>query len=129
MRVEIREEERKRIKAGADPKKWTEEDVETVVAPVEYHVPSALAEAHGIFFLCPKCFITNGGKIGTHGVLVGFDGRAPAGSLSKNSAGQDSRWTVEGACFEDLTLNPSILLNGPGCGWHGFVRKGRVTEA
>lgn len=39
------------------------------------------------------------------------------------------RWGFDGNC-DAPTLNPSINCNGPaGCGWHGFIRNGRMTEA
>ena len=84
---------------------------------------ATLAEAHGIDFLCPLCFAKNGGAVGTHGVHVSFEGRAiPPGCGSINSEGKPSRWrVVGGSTLDDLQLAPSILLSGPGCGWHGFV--------
>lgn len=130
IRVEVKEEEFTRLKAGVDPLNWTDADTEKVTGPRIHHVPvMSLAEAHGVMFLCPKCFMENGGRVGTHGVIVGFRDRdAPPGSLSINSSGQDSRWAASGSGINDLTLDPSILLSG-GCGWHGFVRNGRVTES
>jgi hypothetical protein len=83
---------------------------------------SSLAEAHDIVFLCPLCFQKNGGAKGTHSVLVSFAGREipdGCGSVGKNGP---SRWTiVGGSTLDDLQLTPSILLGGPGCGWHGFI--------
>lgn len=40
-------------------------------------------------------------------------------------------WKREGTTFESLTLSPSILSDKEkgGCGWHGFVKNGEVTEA
>lgn len=36
----------------------------------EYHVHvDSIAEATGLFFLCPKCFQINGGPVGNHGVI------------------------------------------------------------
>lgn len=131
IKVEIRQEEFERVREGANPLNYSEKDIEKVTGPRIIHVRvEKIEEAQGVAFLCPKCFIDNGGKVGTHGVIVGFRNRgAPAGSLSVNSSGQDSRWDVEGTGLHDLTLNPSILMSGGGCGWHGFVRNGRVTEA
>jgi hypothetical protein len=81
-----------------------------------------LAEAHDIMFLCPLCFQKNGGAKGTHSVLVSFAGRdIPDGCGSVGTNGP-SRWTiVGGSSLDDLQLTPSILLGGPGCGWHGFI--------
>lgn len=85
-----------------------------------------LAEAQGIRFDCPLCR----GKCG--GVLVGFVGRAPAGMFSQSSEGKDSRWSVSGTGYHDLTLSPSIWNDKQGaskgrCSWHGFVTNGEVT--
>jgi hypothetical protein len=93
-----------------------------------YHRVATLAEADGIWFLCPKCFAANGGRVGTHTVGVGFT-NAPPGSYMKDLQGRDTRWQViSGAGLDDLVLSPSILLltheNPPPswfCAWHGFV--------
>ncbi len=125
MRAEVREGEYQRVRPGADPLNYTDADVETVRGPREYLVRVAtLEEAHGLWFLCPLCFQRNGGAVGTHFVMIGFAGKAPPGTMSKNKAGADTRWSVSGSRFEDLTLQPSILLDGEGCGWHGFVTNG-----
>jgi hypothetical protein len=80
-----------------------------------------LAEADGIWFLCPKCFADNKGPVGTHMVCIGFAGRAPAGSYTQGSNGQDTRWNIAGGTgLDDLVLTPSVQLLG-GCNWHGFV--------
>ena len=84
---------------------------------------STLAEADCIDFLCPLCFAKNSGAVGTHGCMVSFAGREiPDGCGSVNSKGEPSRWTISGgSTLDDLQLTPSILLGGPGCGWHGFI--------
>jgi hypothetical protein len=38
------------------------------------------------------------------------------------------QWLRDGDTFESLTLSPSIHRVG-GCGWHGFVRDGKVIKA
>lgn len=81
------------------------------------------AEAHGIWFLCPACFATNGGPVGTHGVVCWFRGRVP-----DSASPGPGRWTIEGSSFENLTLAPSIQLLS-GCAWHGFIRNGEATNA
>ncbi len=38
-------------------------------------------------------------------------------------------WKFDG-CVDTPTLTPSINCNGAGgCGWHGWVRRGEVTDA
>lgn len=85
------------------------------------------AEADGVLFVCPKCFAANGNsRIGVHSVIC-WRPRVP--QTTKPTPG---RWEFEGAGLSDLTLiagSSSIHLTGPGCGWHGFIRNGEVTDA
>lgn len=78
-----------------------------------------LAEAEGIMFLCPHCYRKNNGPVGTHSVLVWFEGRGAPVSWSP-----PARWKVSGTGYGDLTISPSILNHG--C-WHGFVTNGEIT--
>lgn len=94
----------------------------------EFHNVENLAEADLIMFLCPRCFERNGGKVGTHSVMVSFAGRSFSDEAgSRDSTGKPSRWTiVSGTGLDDLVLSPSILLDAgrqphEGCHWHGFV--------
>lgn len=90
-----------------------------------YRRVASLADAHGLLFLCPKCFVDNKGKVGTHSVLCWFVGKVPDDLTPK-----PGRWTPQGTCLDDLTFVPSpghsnsVLLTGAGCGWHGFVKNG-----
>lgn len=101
------------------------------LGPVDEHWPNGrptyrhvdkLQDADGVFFLCPKCFETNHGRIGTHMVGCWFVGKVPPWVDPK-----PGRWNPAGTGLDDLTFVPpgavSVLLNG-GCGWHGFVRNG-----
>lgn len=40
------------------------------------------------------------------------------------------KWHRVGTDFENITLTPSILRNASkgGCGWHGYITNGNVTE-
>lgn len=79
-----------------------------------------LAEADGIWFLCPKCFADNKGAVGTHMVAVPFP-NAPDGAYLRDVNGRWPKWQVTGgATLDDLQLSPSIQLLG-GCNWHGWV--------
>jgi len=85
--------------------------------------------AQGVRFLCPKCFVENGGADGTHGVVCWSRSRGVPDSASPGPG----RWALVGTGFDDLTLNAdppgdarSVQLKG-GCGWHGFVTNGEVT--
>lgn len=81
-----------------------------------------LEDAHGIFFLCPKCFMENHGGVGTHGVICWFVGKVPDHAEPK-----PGRWNPSGSSLADLTfVGPgaaSVLLTS-GCNWHGFVKQG-----
>jgi hypothetical protein len=85
-----------------------------------------IEQAHGIKFLCPKCWRKNGGPKGTHSIRVFFHGRPVPPHLGLNSQGQPVRWIVSGTDYHNLSLSPSILLNH-GCRWHGFVTNGDVS--
>jgi hypothetical protein len=83
---------------------------------------TALWQADGVLFLCPKCFAANQGKVGTHSVICWFAGRVPDDVTPK-----PGRWHPQGTGLDDLTfVGPgavSVLLTS-GCGWHGFVKDG-----
>ncbi len=83
---------------------------------------STIEEAHGLRFLCPKCYQANGGPKGTHSVICW----TPQAPLDDKSAG-GARWPMSGTGYLDLTLTPSIQLLG-GCHWHGFITNGEATS-
>lgn len=112
-----------------DPDTWDERGrpTKTVNGPKTYLIPvQTLAEAHGVAFLCPKCFTANGGPVGTHECHVDFNvpGIPSDADTMKQRDGSPVRWAVSGTGFEDLTTQPSILLLA-GCGWHGFITKAK----
>ncbi len=129
VRHEIRMEPRQFVKAAALAERpngpYTNDDVEERVGPTEYIVDvDTLADADGVWFLCPKCFAANGGREGTHGVICWFVGKVP-----DDVAPKPGRWTPTGSGLHDLTFVPSagrtqsVLLTA-GCQWHGFVVNG-----
>lgn len=100
-----------------------------------FHVDT-IAEAQGIWFLCPKCFDKNGGRQGTHGVICWSRSRG----VPDSAVPGPGRWKIEGTGYDDLTVNAdppstarSVALKGNcwpgegGAGWHGFVTNGEVT--
>jgi hypothetical protein len=93
----------------------------------KYLVPvDSLGEAHGIRFLCPKCFHENGGPVGTHSVICWFEGR-----VSDDVDPKPGRWNPTGSGYGDLSFVPgaksnSVLLLG-GCAWHGFITNGEAV--
>lgn len=83
-----------------------------------------IEEAEGIQFLCPRCFINNGGAVGTHSILC-WNLATP----SEISPGP-GRWDLHGTDYADLTLvgagTSSVLLPGEGCGAHFHISNGMV---
>ena len=82
---------------------------------------SALSEAHGIRFICPKSFAVHGGKVGAHSVQIYFAGSPVPAHVGVNKEGNAVRWNVLGSSLDDLSLSPSIQEQDSICGWHGFV--------
>ena len=129
IRREVRVEPRRFVRAVVFAERpsgpYTDDDIEERVGPVEYvEEVDALEKADGVWFLCPKCMIANGGVVGTHTVICWFVGKVPDEVDPK-----PGRWTPTGTGLQDLTFVPSegrshsVLLTG-GCGWHGFVANG-----
>jgi hypothetical protein len=84
-----------------------------------------IGEADGLWFLCPKCFLANGGAKGTHGVICWSP------SVPQDTSPTPGRWNLVGSSFDNLSLvagSSSVQLNG-GCSWHGYVKNGEVTDA
>lgn len=79
-----------------------------------------MAEADGLWFLCPKCVQAQQDKR-VHMVLC-WQPQVP-----QTTTPGPGRWTMTGTGFHDLTLSPSVNLSGPGCGWHGFIKNGEAT--
>ena len=107
---------------------YADDDFEDRTGPTEYLVDvDALAEADGVWFLCPKCYAQNGGCVGTHAVICWFVGRVPDDVDPK-----PGRWTATGTGLSDLTFVPSVgrshsVLLTAGCGWHGFIADGNAS--
>ncbi len=85
-----------------------------------------LAEAQGVWTPCPKCAAAGN----PHGVLSFFPNVQlhPSSDLGKNKDGKDVRWTPSGTDLADLSLSPSIQIQG-GCNWHGFITNGETVDA
>ena len=98
---------------------------EQVTGPRYYfHEVETIAEADGIWFLCPKCFRDNGNSnVGTHCVSCW----RPRVEQSEHLTGP-GRWELVGNNFNDLSLvaNPtSVQLEG-GCNAHFTVSNGEI---
>ena len=93
-----------------------------------FHPVAKLRDAHGICFLCPLCFHRNGGAKGTHSVRVYFTGSPVPKGIGTNADGKTVRWAVSGKRYADLTLSPSIQIQGETtCQWHGHVQNGQIV--
>ena len=87
-----------------------------------HHEGVALGEADGISFLCPKCYASNGGPVGTHSIIC-WRPRVP-----DTIGPKPGRWELVGTGFDDLSLvagSSSVLLKG-GCAAHFFVENGNI---
>ncbi len=76
----------------------------------------------GIIFLCPRCFETNGGNVGTHSCVCWQPHIA-----SEISPGP-GRWEFLGTGFDNLTFragSSSVELQG-GCNAHFMVENGNI---
>jgi len=78
-----------------------------------------IEEAEVVTYLCPKCFLKNGGAVGTHLFMT------PNKKLQPGTLGGKIYWEWTGKGMDDLTTNPSILDVG-GCGAHFYIKNGEI---
>lgn len=85
--------------------------------------------AHGVEFLCPKCFVELGGKIGCHAIICWSRSRG----TPDTAAPGPGRWRMVGTGLHDLTLDAeidggarSVAVTG-GCEAHFHVTNGRAA--
>lgn len=91
-----------------------------------HHFVETISEAQGVRFLCPKCFVKNGGPRGTHGVICWSRSRGVPDAASPGPG----RWKLDGTGLHDLTLNGDPGSRSVDCGcWHGFITDGQATDA
>jgi hypothetical protein len=87
-------------------------------------VVDTVAEADGVFYLCPVCFAKNGGPRGTH-AIISWRPRVP-----QTISPTPGRWEFEGTTLDDITLvagSSSILLQTAPCKAHFFIRNGEIV--
>lgn len=100
------------------------------VSPGHHQQCESMADAHGIMFVCPKCYAANSGqRPGVHSIICWFEGKVPDAL-----APGPGRWTPSGTGFHDLTFVPgkrtravSVLLT-TGCRWHGHIANGYARD-
>ena len=122
IRYEDRVETWDEIDGDADTRRERGCPTHSVTGTKEYQVPvESLSNAQGILFQCPKCHSIDG-----HYCSVTFSDKGVADHQgTHNSKGKPTRWMVSGNGFHDLTIMPSIQLEG-GCNWHGYISNGEV---
>ncbi len=60
----------------------------------------SIAEAQGVSFLCPGCFVKNNGTIGTHAIICWSRSRG----VPDSQVPGPGRWSLNGTGLADLTL-------------------------
>ena len=92
-----------------------------------WHRVETIEEAYGVQFLCPVCYIANGGARGTHGIIC-WDPR-----VSQDHPPNPGRWWLRGTGLDDLSLvhdSSSVALTGEsGCKAHFFVSFGKIAKS
>jgi hypothetical protein len=95
-----------------------------ITAPDEWDTKDiGIAEADGIIFLCPVCFVTNNGNVGTHSIICW----KPHVPLERSPG--PGRWNFLGTGFEDITLqagSSSIFLTTADCKAHFHITNGEI---
>lgn len=127
MRLVELEPELKRVERRPDT--WTirkdDGSSEQVSGLRTYYVPVAtIAEADGIWFLCPKCFRDHGNSnVGTHWVACWRPKMPQADYLTG-----PGRWELVGTDFNNLSLvaNPTSVQIEGGCNAHFTVSNGEI---
>lgn len=101
--------------------------------PGGYRRLDTIDGAQGVLFQCPLC--SEGkppgepdgrGFRGAHYILAWFANPINAPRVPDDADPKPGRWVATGTTFENLSLSPSILLQG-GCGWHGYVTNGMTS--
>ena len=81
-----------------------------------------IGDAEGMIFLCPACFWSNDGPVGTHAIIVWRP------MVPRDVEPGPGRWDVVDTGYDDLTLkagSSSVQITG-GCKAHFFIRDGKV---
>jgi hypothetical protein len=109
---------------AVDPAAWIDGVRHTNGKRETFTPVRALADADGVWFVCPKCWQGDG-----HRVRIGFAGRAAPGTYGHNSKGEPVLWNLDPTStgIDDLALSPSVQIEG-GCNWHGWVGSNGVPR-
>ena len=89
------------------------------------HGDVSWAEADGLMFSCPRCWVDNGRSlIGTH-VMICWRPH-----VGQEHTPRPGRWQMVGTSLADVSLvagSSSIKIEG-GCNAHFFVRNGQIQD-
>jgi hypothetical protein len=94
-----------------------------ITAEDSWHEVESIAEADGICFLCPVCFVQNKGNVGTHSIIC-WKPHVP--QMQTPGPG---RWELIGTSLADVTFragSSSVFLTTAPCKAHFFVRNGEI---
>jgi hypothetical protein len=106
---------------------WTQENWPDAQGKYCYNQVDSIAEANGVIFLCPLCFVANQrSNIGVHSICCW----APGVPQHEHLVGP-GRWSMSGTGYADLTLSASSssISVTSGCKAHFFIRNGEITFA
>lgn len=95
----------------------------TRIERFRYKHTDDIAASEGLSFLCPACFWSNNGKVGTHRIIVW----RPSVPRDDERPGP-GRWDFAGTGYADMTLtaaSASVAIIG-GCRAHFYIRQGKV---
>lgn len=88
---------------------------------VSFHCPACLEDGHhhriGVLFL---------NTLDSAPSVPAVDGLAYSGEEIEDYNNEGNRWARSGLTFEDLTLSPSLELDGH---WHGVISCGEVSTS
>lgn len=92
-----------------------------------YFLDGSIEIPQGVTFLCPKCLTESQGTLGTHRILIWFEGRGVPSQQMPSA-----RWKATGMSLEDLSLEPAIQKSAffhpdADCVWHGWVKNGDAS--
>lgn len=116
-------------------------------SPTGYRRQVSIVGAQGLLFQCPACAVGKeygeeedpivghrGFWRGAHYIICWFRNPRDADPVPPEAVPNPGRWWITGESIEDLSfvsgeppMAHSVLLTGPGCGWHGFVTNGDAT--
>jgi hypothetical protein len=97
-----------------------------IVDEKNYRHVDLIAEADGVMFLCPKCYMQKGfTRVGVHSILCW---RPHVPQTHRPTPG---RWEFTGTGYDDLSLvagSSGVKLPDEGCAAHFHVRNGEITD-